>query len=424
MALTINVQAASGKTLYGTLVRRSDGYKWNNSAQAWQSAPSYANQKITLTEGSSDTLGLYSGSNAGSLGDAGQVGVLVHDSALADQTVGLPVDVYVVGGSEVQVYRDSSGRTDVGKVGGTAQTAGNIYGLLADGDVGLAKLGENQVTMMNGQSTLQDAIDDALLAITNLNNLSALVNLYGSPLLEIPDSSTTQFAFTMVVRDNEGKLVDLDSSPTIAAANAAGTSRTANLSAVSHPATGRYTFTYGVASDAVEESLRITCSGAVSSEGRYIEWIGAVVDYDTLTTLNAINTKIGTPAVTLADDIAAGTAYATTAATQSTSANSKATTIQNTLDDGTNGLAAIKAGTQAGKLASDGLDTALASTLDLNSPAGSKGEALVAARAQGAGKWVLDKTAKTLKLYAPNGSTLLYTFNLDSGTAPTSRTPV
>lgn len=128
-------------------------------------------------------------------------------------------------------------------------------------------------------------------AISSLNNLSALVNLYGSPLLEIPDSSSTDFAFTLVVRDNEGKLVDLDSSPTIAAANAAGTDRSANLSAVSHPATGRYTFTYSVSSAAVEESLRIACSGTVSAEGRYIEWVGAVVNYDTLTTLAAVKAK-------------------------------------------------------------------------------------------------------------------------------------
>lgn len=150
-----------------------------------------------------------------------------------------------------------------------------------------------------GLSAIKTLIDSVSTSISNLNNLSALANLYGSPLLEIPDSGSTDFAYTLVVRDNEGKLVDLDGSPTIAAANAAGTSRSANLSAVSHPATGRYTFTYSVASDAAEESLRITCSGTVSAEGRYVEWIGAVVNYDSLTALNTINSK--------ADDILADT---------------------------------------------------------------------------------------------------------------------
>jgi hypothetical protein len=145
--------------------------------------------------------------------------------------------------------------------------------------------------LSGGAVALESSMQSALTAISNLNNLSALANLYGSPLLEIPDAGSTSFAFTLVVRDNEGKLVDLDASPTIAAANAAGTDRSANLSAVAHPSTGRYTFTYAVAAAAAEESLRITCSGTVSGEARYVEWIGAVVDYDSITTLAAIKAK-------------------------------------------------------------------------------------------------------------------------------------
>jgi hypothetical protein len=146
----------------------------------------------------------------------------------------------------------------------------------------------------NARASLLDNLTNLDAAISSLNNLSALVNLYGSPLLEIPDSSTTQFAFTLVVRDNEGKLVNLDANPTVAAANAVGTDRSANLSAVSHPATGRYTFTYGVASTAAEESLRVTVSGTVSAEARYVEWVGAVVNYDSLTAIAAIKAKTDT----------------------------------------------------------------------------------------------------------------------------------
>lgn len=147
----------------------------------------------------------------------------------------------------------------------------------------------------NARAALLDNLSNLDAAISSLNNLSALANLYGSPLLEIPDAGTTQFAFTLVVRDNEGKLKDLDGNPTITAANAAGADRSANLSVISHPSTGRYTFTYGVSSAAAEESLRITCSGTVSAEARYIEWIGAVVNYDTLTTLAA--TKSGVDSI-------------------------------------------------------------------------------------------------------------------------------
>lgn len=48
------------------------------------------------------------------------------------------------------------------------------------------------------------------------------------------------------------------------------------------------------------------------------------------------------------------------------------------------------------------------------------GDCLNAARADGFGKWVLSGT--TLTLYAPNGTTPVKVFTLDSGTAPTQRT--
>jgi hypothetical protein len=153
--------------------------------------------------------------------------------------------------------------------------------------------GKPTLVQIEGSTILaKEATSSSILtAIQNLNNLSAKINIFGSPLLEIPDSSSNVYAFTVLVKDDEDKLVNLDASPTIAAANAAGTSRSANLSAVSNPSTGRYTFTYTVASTHAAESLRITVSGTVSTEGRYIEWIGAVVDYDTLTTLLQVKAK-------------------------------------------------------------------------------------------------------------------------------------
>jgi len=166
----------------------------------------------------------------------------------------------------------------------TPQT-GDSYARIGNAGAGLTALGDTRL------ANLDASISSVITAISNLNNLSALINIYGSPLLEIPDSSSTLFAFTVVARDNEGKLVNLDASPTITAANASGIDRSANLSIVSSPATGRYTFTYSVSSTDSEESLRITCSGAVSAEARYIEWIGAVVNYDTLTQINAIKAK-------------------------------------------------------------------------------------------------------------------------------------
>jgi len=141
-------------------------------------------------------------------------------------------------------------------------------------------------------NNLDFAISTVNNNILNLNNLSSKMNLFGSPLLEIPESGSTVYAFTLVVKDDEDKLVALDSSPTVTAANAAGTNRSANLSAVANPSTGRYTFTYTVANTHAAESLRIAVSGTVSAEARYVEWIGAVVNYDTLTVLQSVQTTV------------------------------------------------------------------------------------------------------------------------------------
>jgi hypothetical protein len=154
---------------------------------------------------------------------------------------------------------------------------------------------ENSTILAKDATVAKEATASSILAaIQNLNNLSAKMNIFGSPLLEIPDAGSTVYAFTVVVKDDEDKLVALDASPTITAANAAGTNRSANLSAVSNPSTGRYTFTYTVASTHAAECLRIAVSSTVSGEARYIEWIGAVVDYDTLTVLQQISTDLAT----------------------------------------------------------------------------------------------------------------------------------
>ena len=41
----------TGRTLTATIEQISDGFYWNPTANAFQSAPTYANKKIALTEG-------------------------------------------------------------------------------------------------------------------------------------------------------------------------------------------------------------------------------------------------------------------------------------------------------------------------------------------------------------------------------------
>lgn len=69
-----------------------------------------------------------------------------------------------------------------------------------------------------------------------------------------------------------------------------------------------------------------------------------------------------------------------------------------------------------------GVDLDLTQEIPLSNVSNSVGDCLNAARAQGFGNWVIDKIAKTLTLYGPDGTTNVHQFNLDSITAPTSRT--
>lgn len=61
----------------------------------------------------------------------------------------------------------------------------------------------------------------------------------------------------------------------------------------------------------------------------------------------------------------------------------------------------------------------LTQTIPATNTAQTVGDALNAARAQGFGKWVLSGTSLTL--FAADGTTVVRTFALDSGTAPTQR---
>jgi hypothetical protein len=137
-------------------------------------------------------------------------------------------------------------------------------------------------------ASIATSTSSILGAITGINNLSAKCNLFGSAVLEAPETGSSVYEFTLVVNDDEGKLVNLDAAPTVTATNSTGTDRSTNLSAVTNPSVGRYRFTYTVASTHPRESLRIECSGTTSTETRYAIWAGAVVDFDQSTVLAQI----------------------------------------------------------------------------------------------------------------------------------------
>jgi hypothetical protein len=132
--------------------------------------------------------------------------------------------------------------------------------------------------------------------VAALTTNAALATLAVPGTMEIPSSGSLVYPCLFVVRDEVGHLVDLSASPTIAVANAAGTSRAANLSAISHASTGVYAFTYTVQSSAVEEGLGWQGEGTAASDSteRFSAAASAVVAVDTATAIAGIASTLST----------------------------------------------------------------------------------------------------------------------------------
>lgn len=347
----------------------------------------------------------------------------------ADAAVGdkfwLRVSAVISGTTYVQSgpadYVDVTTNSRLASSSYVAQT-GDSYARIGENGAGLTALGDTRLAYLDAAissrlatsgytappsaSAIRTEIDSnstqlstILSSVQALTNLSSLANLFGPPVMEIPASSSTSFPFTLMVKDQEGKAVDLDANPTITATNAAGTSRSAGLSSVTKVATGQYTFTYSVASTDTSEALTIKASGAISAESRVAFCITSVVDYDAsaaLVTLQSLTTAIkaktdnlpATPAAT-GDAMTLTAAYdaAKTAATQ-TSVNNMLTTAMT--ESYANKGATVTVAQALYMLLSHMNEAAISSTT---------------------------KTTKKI-----DGSTSAMTFTLDSATAPTSVT--
>jgi hypothetical protein len=80
--------------------------------------------------------------------------------------------------------------------------------------------GDSTWATATGFATTSQA-SSLLTAINNLNNLSALANLFGPSAMVPPASGTLAFDYAFVVRDSEGNLVAADATPTVTATNLA-----------------------------------------------------------------------------------------------------------------------------------------------------------------------------------------------------------
>lgn len=178
--------------------------------------------------------------------------------------------------------------------------SGDGYGILSSGTYGNAAL-KTLIDAINtilssgtyGNAAIKTALDAVATQITNLTNLSSLAYLSGPAVMEIPDSGTVDYLFELVVKDQEGKLVDLDSNPTFTAASPGGTDLSSNLNTVAHPATGRYTVKYTLAYNATKQQAMVRAAGAISSEARYASFGTLISDTDEATAILSILTNLG-----------------------------------------------------------------------------------------------------------------------------------
>lgn len=178
---------------------------------------------------------------------------------------------------------------------------GDAFARIGSNGAGLTALGDTRLANL---ANLDVAISVIQSQITALNNLSAKANWFGSTLLEIPDSGTRAYVFELVIKDDEDKLVNLDSLPTITLTNSAGTDRSSLITTgIANAATGRYTLTITVGTSTTNEALLLKASGTVSGETRYAVLATQVVDYDSGALINTIYTRLGVPSTTIAGDL-------------------------------------------------------------------------------------------------------------------------
>lgn len=124
--------------------RRSDGYRYNPTAAAFQASPSDADAAIALTNGSGVYAGVYDSAALSGMGDAGMVDVTIHDSANSYALLAFePSAMYVLGGMEVlppdaNVTHISGDSAAAGVRAAIGMAAANLDTQLADlsGDIG------------------------------------------------------------------------------------------------------------------------------------------------------------------------------------------------------------------------------------------------------------------------------------------------
>ena len=119
-------------------------------------------------------------------------------------------------------------------------------------------------------------------SLTNVAN-AVQIAMVGPGQMVVPGSGSTTYTFDLFLYDLLGNMEAADATPTFAAVNAAGTSRSANLSAVTSPSAGQYRITYAVASTHSVEQIILTATIVENGKTLTRSVITPVISVTTLT---------------------------------------------------------------------------------------------------------------------------------------------
>lgn len=141
------------------------------------------------------------------------------------------------------------------------------------------RLTETRAGYLNNLSAGAVALEASLTNVAN----AVQIAMVGPGQMVVPGSGSTTYTFDLFLYDLLGNMEAADATPTFAAVNAAGTSRSANLSAVTSPSAGQYRITYAVASTHAVEQIILTATIVENGKTLTRSVITPVISVATLT---------------------------------------------------------------------------------------------------------------------------------------------
>jgi len=229
-------------------------------------------------------------------------GSIYGEDYVAYNNVGATITLMGVEYDRTKLYGavSDNARIKTGTDGYAQSDVKEVKGVDADTAIS-SRVNASQIGLDWADGGRLDAILDSrsssseVLAIQNNTRVRVII----PAMIERPDSDSTTYRLDLYIYDEAGNMESPDSTPTITAANQAGTDRSANLGSVTEQATGHYSVTYAVASDHAIEQVRFEWSIVEGGVTRLHGGLAQVVDTTAVdftaadrTKLEAVHTKL------------------------------------------------------------------------------------------------------------------------------------